>query len=115
MVIGKFVIFLKFQLSLAKRMRIYSLSIVQRYIVGEVNGSKGNFYTNLRGIGELKILKHKKSGFIRILVRAEKTHKCIVNHLIQAKDIFCKLEQMKTSNNAWTWAAYDISDEKPES
>lgn len=22
---------------------------------------------------------------------------------------------MKTSNNAWTWAAYDISDEKPES
>ena len=21
---------------------------------------------------------------------------------------------MKTSNNAWTWAAYDISDEKPE-
>jgi hypothetical protein len=20
---------------------------------------------------------------------------------------------MKTSNNAWTWAAYDISDEKP--
>ena len=21
---------------------------------------------------------------------------------------------MKTSNNAWTWAAYDVSDEKPE-
>ena len=21
---------------------------------------------------------------------------------------------MKTSNNAWSWAAYDISDEKPE-
>lgn len=21
---------------------------------------------------------------------------------------------MKTSNNAWTWAAYDIADEKPE-
>ena len=49
-----------------------------------------------------------------MLVRAEKTHKCIVNHLLQTKDIFCKLEQMKTSNNAWTWAAYDISDEKPE-
>lgn len=38
-----------------------------------------------------------------------------MNHLLQAKDIFCKLEQMKTSNNAWSWAAYDISDEKPES
>lgn len=47
-------------------------------------------------------------------MRAEKTHKCVVNHLLQAKQIFCKLEQMKTSNNAWTWAAYDISDEKPE-
>jgi len=38
-----------------------------------------------------------------------------MNHFLQAKQIFCKLEQMKTSNNAWTWAAYDISDEKPES
>lgn len=51
---------------------------------------------------------------MRILVRAEKTHKCVVNHFVQKKDIFCQLEQMKTSNNAWTWAAYDISDEKPE-
>lgn len=33
---------------------------------------------------------------------------------MQAKQIFCKLEQMKTSNNAWTWAAYDVSDDKPE-
>ena len=61
------------------------------------------------------MLKHKKTGLLRILVRAEKTHKCIVNHLLQTKDIFCKLEQMKTSNNAWTRAAYDISDEKPAS
>ena len=51
---------------------------------------------------------------IRIVVRAEKTHKCVVNHFVQQKDIFCKLDQMKTSNNAWTWAAYDISDEKAE-
>lgn len=67
-----------------------------------------------RGIGEFKLLKHKKTGLIRALVRADKTHKCIVNHLVQAVQIFCKLEQMKTSNNAWTWAAYDVSDEKPE-
>jgi len=37
-----------------------------------------------------------------------------LNHYIQKKDIFCQLEVLKTSNNAWTWAAYDISDEKPE-
>ena len=43
------------------------------------------------GVGELKILKNKKTGLQRILVRAEKTHKCIVNHFLQKKDIFCQL------------------------
>lgn len=38
-----------------------------------------------------------------------------MNHFVIQKDIFCQLEQLKTSNNSWTWAAYDISDEKPES
>ena len=72
------------------------------------------FMLFFRGVGELKFLENKQSKLIRVLVRAEKTHKVIVNHLLQAKDIFCRLEQLKTSNNAWTWAAYDVSDEKPE-
>ena len=38
-----------------------------------------------------------------------------MNHFVMQKDIFCKLEQLKTSNNSWTWASYDIADEKPES
>ena len=38
-----------------------------------------------------------------------------MNHFVINKDIFCQLEQLKTSNNSWTWAAYDISDEKAES
>ena len=38
-----------------------------------------------------------------------------MNHFVINKDIFCQLEPLKTSNNSWTWAAYDISDEKPES
>ena len=67
-----------------------------------------------RGVGELRLLKHKTSGYVRVLVRADKTHKCIMNHYVIQKDIFCKLEQLKTSNNSWTWAAHDISDEKPE-
>lgn len=67
-----------------------------------------------RGVGQLRFLKHKSSGFVRILVRAEKTHKCVMNHYVINKDIFCKLEQLKTSNNTWTWAAHDISDEQPE-
>jgi Ran-binding protein 1 len=62
----------------------------------------------------MRLLKHKTSGLVRVLVRAEKTHKCLMNHYIIAKDIFCQLEALKTSNNSWTWAAHDISDEKPE-
>ena len=71
------------------------------------------FILFVRGVGELKFLQNKQNKLIRVLVRAEKTHKVVVNHLLQAKDIFCKLDQLKTSNNAWTWAAYDVSDEKP--
>lgn len=79
-------------------------------IDGEANGRKGKFYLIFRGVGEMKVLRNKQNQLIRLLVRAEKTHKVVVNHLLQAKDIFCKLEQLKTSNNAWTWAAYDVSD-----
>ncbi len=61
----------------------------------------------------MRLLQNKQSKLIRALVRAEKTHKVIINHLLQSKDIFCKLEQLKTSNNAWTWAAYDVADDKP--
>ena len=38
-----------------------------------------------------------------------------MNHFVISKDIFCQLEALKTSNNSWTWAAYDISDEEPQS
>ena len=68
-----------------------------------------------RGIGPLKLLKHKKTGLVRILMRADKTHKCIMNHLLQKKDnILCKLQQLRTSNNAWTWVGYDISEGEGE-
>ncbi len=65
-----------------------------------------------RGVGELRFLKHKVSNMIRILSRAEKTHKCTVNHFPIKQDILGNLEQLKTSNNTWTWAAQDISDEE---
>jgi hypothetical protein len=94
-------------------MRMLFLRPNPKFTGGEPSGRKGSFYFIFRGVGELRFLQNKKNNLIRVLVRAEKTHKVVMNHLIQAKDIFCKLEQLKTSNNAWTWAAYDISDEKP--
>ena len=60
-------------------------------------------------------MKHKTTNYIRLLVRAEKTHKCVMNHYIIKKDIFCELVNLPTGKNTWTWAAYDISDEEPAS
>lgn len=34
-----------------------------------------------RGIGELKFLRNKSSNKIRVLMRQEKTHKIVANHL----------------------------------
>lgn len=64
-----------------------------------------------RGVGELKVLKHKNSGKIRLLCRGEKTHKCILNHYAMKHQIFGDLQKLQTSNNSWTWAAQDIADE----
>jgi hypothetical protein len=64
-----------------------------------------------RGKGELRVLKHKASGMVRLLARADTTHKCILNHYALKGEILGKLEQLQTSNNTWTWAAQDNSDE----
>jgi hypothetical protein len=111
--IGKKSISPKFPSSLARKTKTSFKKPSPKSTDGEASGRKGTFIPYFRGVGELKLLQNKQSKLIRVLVRAEKTHKVVMNHLLQAKDIFCKLEQLKTSNNAWTWAAYDVSDEKP--
>lgn len=68
-----------------------------------------------RGVGDLRLMKHKATNYIRVLVRNEKIHKCVMNHYIMRKDIFCELVNLPTGKNTWTWAAYDISDEEPAS
>lgn len=64
-----------------------------------------------RGTGLLKFLKHKISGLIRIVMRAEKTGKCLLNHRVLKQNGACKLEKLQTSNKAWTWIASDFSDQ----
>lgn len=61
----------------------------------------------------MRFLKHKTNFLVRLLNRAEKTHKVTVNHLPIKHDVLGVLEQLKTSNNTWTWAAQDISDDQP--
>ena len=99
--------------TLDRHLKLYDLSKKLHSPKARPAKNYGNCLAYFRGIGALKLLKNKNSGHIRILVRAEKTHKIVVNHLLQKRELLCNLEPMKTSKNAWTWAGYDISDEEP--
>lgn len=62
-----------------------------------------------RGIGEMKILKHKKSGKSRIICRREQVYKLACNHYITTE---MKLTKLKTAENCWSWIAQDFADEE---
>merc|ERR1712137_413273 len=67
-----------------------------------------------RGIGELKILQHKQSQKIRVLMRQEKTHKIVANFYLISEQNLCKLSGLKTSDKAWVWACCDFSDNEAQ-
>ncbi|XP_045510672.1 E3 SUMO-protein ligase RanBP2-like [Colias croceus] len=58
-----------------------------------------------RGIGIVKILKHKDSGKLRIVMRREQVHKICLNHVL-SPDVIYKPKDEKT----WLFAANDYSD-----
>lgn len=67
-----------------------------------------------RGTGDCKLLKHKESGLIRLLMRRDKTLKVCANHYITAQ---MELKPNCGSDRAWLWSvAADYADEeaKPE-
>jgi Ran-binding protein 1 len=65
-----------------------------------------------RGTGEVKILKHKTTGIVRLLMRRDKTLKICANHYIKSN-----MELKKHANNsdkAWVYSTLaDFADEKP--
>lgn len=63
-----------------------------------------------RGTGDLKFLKHKETGRIRILMRQDKTHKVVANFIVSAQDPLCQLVALKTNDKSWIWSCYDFSD-----
>ncbi|KAM4046516.1 E3 SUMO-protein ligase RanBP2-like isoform 2-T2 [Anomaloglossus baeobatrachus] len=65
-----------------------------------------------RGLGNVKILKHKISGKIRLLMRREQILKICANHYINAN---MKLKPLPTSDKSYVWHAYDYADEMPKS
>ena len=67
----------------------------------------GNKTWRERGVGDVKILKHKEFGKIRLLMRQDKTMKVITNHVIDPR---IKLEPNAGSDRSWVWSAFDFSD-----
>lgn len=60
-----------------------------------------------RGVGDIRLLQHRSSGQIRVLMRHENTMKVICNHVLDSQ-----LELTPNSNNAksWVWKAFDFAD-----
>lgn len=62
-----------------------------------------------RGLGEMKLLKHKGTGKVRVLMRREQVHKICANHLITPE---MEMKPMNNETKAYMWVANDFADEK---
>ena len=59
------------------------------------------------GVGEVKFLKHRESGKIRVLMRQEKSNRIIMNHVCTAGT---QLIPNAGSDRAWLYNAQDYSE-----
>ncbi|KAM5192628.1 ran-specific GTPase-activating protein [Mantella aurantiaca] len=65
-----------------------------------------------RGTGDVKLLRHKVKGTIRLLMRRDKTLKICANHYITPA---MELKPNAGSDRAWVWNTYsDYADEAPK-
>ncbi|XP_040203788.1 ran-specific GTPase-activating protein isoform X2 [Rana temporaria] len=65
-----------------------------------------------RGTGDVKLLRHKEKGTIRLLMRRDKTLKICANHCITPA---MELKPNAGSDRAWVWNTYaDYADEAPK-
>ncbi|XP_075770810.1 ran-specific GTPase-activating protein isoform X2 [Pelodiscus sinensis] len=65
-----------------------------------------------RGTGDVKLLKHKEKGTIRLLMRRDKTLKICANHYITP---LMELKPNAASDRAWVWNTHaDFADESPK-
>eukprot|EP00808_Paulinella_micropora_P008045 g38897.t1 len=64
-----------------------------------------------RGLGDVRFLKHRTKGVIRMNLREEKTYKVRMNHLVDPQ---FKLTAHAGSDKGWFWTALDYTDEEPK-
>lgn len=62
-----------------------------------------------RGTGDVRILKHKQSKKIRLLMRREKTLKICLNHYVNPS---VELKENVGSDRSWVWHGVDYADEE---
>jgi Ran-binding protein 1 len=79
------------------------------FIFGEtlLEKGSGNKSWRERGIGEMRILRHREHQRLRILMRQEKTMKVIANHAIDPR---ITLEPNVGSDRSWVWSAFDFAE-----
>jgi Ran-binding protein 1 len=58
-------------------------------------------------VGDVRFLKHKEHQKVRLLMRQEKTHKILVNHLVESRT---ELSPNMGSDRAWVFTCYDFAE-----
>jgi Ran-binding protein 1 len=61
-----------------------------------------------RGTGDVKFLKHRETGKIRLLMRREKTLKVCANHYISPA---ITLQENAGSDRSWVWTVMDFAED----
>lgn len=65
-----------------------------------------------RGTGDVKLLRHKEKGTVRLLMRRDRTLKICANHHIMP---LMELKPNAGSDRAWVWNTHaDFADEEPK-
>ncbi|XP_012274477.1 E3 SUMO-protein ligase RanBP2 [Orussus abietinus] len=65
----------------------------------------GNKEWKERGMGDIKLLKHTKTGKLRLVMRREQVLKICLNHVVTSD-----LELTSKDDKSWLWAAGDYSE-----
>jgi Ran-binding protein 1 len=73
-----------------------------------LNKGSGVKSWNERGVGEVKLLKHKETSHIRVLMRQEKTMKVIANHFLDPR--IKMTPNAGASDKSWVWVAFDFAE-----
>jgi Ran-binding protein 1 len=64
-----------------------------------------------RGTGDVKLLKNKANGRVRLLMRQEKTLKIVANHyVVDNAGAFYSLKPNAGSDKIWVWLAQDYAE-----